>query len=145
MLLINNINANKWNKERKHAVFTMVQQIRDIFPNLSQESAEKFVSKANDRKLTDEEFLAWANELAAKGEVFLSDNQMEEMASLWWKAVDKLPEEQQDFIQSVAAKMRLGQQPTLEESELVSTYVGHVLPFSTKRMKRDTFTCEVKP
>jgi len=45
---------------------TMVQQIRDIFPNLSQESAEKFVSKANDRKLTDEEFLAWANELAAK-------------------------------------------------------------------------------
>ena len=104
---------------------TMVQQIRDIFPNLSQESAEKFVRKANDRKLTDEEFLAWANELATKGEVFLSDNQMEEMASLWWKAVDKLPEEQQDFIQSVVAKMRLGQQLTLEESGLVSTYVGH--------------------
>lgn len=104
---------------------TMVQQIRDIFPNLSQESAEKFIRKANDRKLTDEEFLAWANELAAKGEVFLSANQMEEMASLWWKAVDKLPEEQQDFIQSVAVKMSLGQQLTLEESGLVSTYVGH--------------------
>ena len=65
--------------------------------------------------------------MVLKGEVFLSDNQMEEMASLWWKAVDKLPEEQQDFIQSVAAKMRLGQQPTLEENELVSTYVGHGL------------------
>jgi len=103
----------------------MVQTIRNIFPALSQESAEKFVRKANDQKLTDEEFLAWANELAAKGEVFLSDNQMEEMASLWWKAVGKLPVKQQDFIQSVAAKMRLGEQITLEESGLISTYVGH--------------------
>jgi len=105
----------------------MVQQIRDIFPNLSQESAEKFVSKANDRKLTDEEFLAWANELAAKGEVFLYDSQKEEMASLWWKAVGKLPVKQQDFIQSIVAKMRLGQQLTLEESGLVSIYVGQGL------------------
>jgi len=104
---------------------TMVQKIRNMFPTLSQESAEKFVSKANDRKLTDEEFLIWADELAAKGEVFLSDSQKEEMASLWWKAVGKLPVDQQDFIQSVAAKMRLGQQLTLEESGLVSTYVGH--------------------
>ena len=83
------------------------------------------VRKANDRKLTDEEFLTWAYELAAKGEVFLSYNQKEEMASLWWKAVGKLPAEQQDFIQSVSTKMRLGQQITLEESGLVSTYVGH--------------------
>jgi len=118
---------------------TMVQQIRDIFPNLSQESAEKFVSKANDRKLTDEEFLAWADELAAKGEVFLSDNQMEEMASLWWKAVGKLPEEQQDFIQSVAAKMRLGQQLTLEESGLVSIYVGHGLTLLNQEDKERYF------
>jgi len=105
----------------------MVQTIRNIFPTLSQKSAEKFVRKANDRKLTNEEFLIWANELAAKGEVFLSDSQMEEMASLWWKAVGKLPVKQQDFIQSVTAKMRLGQQLTLEESGLVSTYVGHGL------------------
>ena len=106
---------------------TMVQKLRNMFPALSQESAEKFVRKANDRKLTDEEFLAWANELAAKGEAFLSDSQMEEMASLWWKAVGKLSEEQQDFIQSVATKMRLGQQPTLEENELVSISVAYGL------------------
>jgi len=105
----------------------MVQTIRNIFPALSQESAEKFVRKANDRKLTDGELLSWANELAAKGELFLSDSQMEEMASLWWKAVGKLPEEQQAFIQSMAAKMRLGQQLTLEENELVSTCVAYGL------------------
>jgi hypothetical protein len=104
---------------------TMVQTIRNMFPTLSQESAEKFVRKANDRKLTDEEFLAWADELAAKGEVFLSDNQMEEMASLWWKAVGNLPVKQQDSIQSLATKMSLGQQLTFEENRLVSTYLEH--------------------
>jgi len=36
---------------------TIVQKIRNMFPTLSQESAEKFVRKANDRKLTDEEIL----------------------------------------------------------------------------------------
>ena len=117
----------------------MVQTIRNIFPTLSQKSAEKFVRKANDRKLTDEEFLAWANELAAKGEVFLSDSQMEEMASLWWKAVGKLPVKQQDFIQSVAAKMRSGQQLTLEESGLVSTYVGHGLTLLNQEDKERYF------
>jgi len=117
----------------------MVQTIRNIFPTLSQESAEKFVRKANDRKLTDEEFLAWADELAAKGEVFLSDNQMEEMASLWWKAVGKLPVKQQDFIQSVATKMRLGQQITLAESGLVSTYVGHGLTLLNQEDKERYF------
>jgi hypothetical protein len=104
---------------------TMVQTIRNMFPTLSQESAEKFVRKANDRKLTDEEFLAWADELAAKGEVFLSDNQMEEMASLWWKAVGNLPVKQQDSIQSLATKMSLGQQLTFEENRFVSTYLEH--------------------
>lgn len=103
----------------------MVQKIRNMFPALSQEAAEKFVSKANDSKLTDEEFLIWADELAAKGEVFLSYSQKEEMASLWWKAVGKLPAEQQDFIQSVAIKMLLGQQITFEENEIISIYVGH--------------------
>jgi len=103
----------------------MVQMIRKIFPALSQESAEKFVRKANDRNLSDEEFLAWADELAAQGENYLSLNQLNEMASLWWKAVDKLPEEQQGFIQSVTAKMRLGQQLTLEESEAVSIFISH--------------------
>ncbi len=117
----------------------MVQTIRNIFPTLSQESAEKFVRKANDRKLTDEEFLAWANELAAKGEVFLSDSQMEEMASLWWKAVGKLPEEQQDFIQSMATKMRLGQQLTLEENELVSTCVAYGLTLFNQEDKERYF------
>jgi len=114
---------------------TMVQELRNMFPTLSQESAEKFVRKANDQKLTDEEFLAWANELAAKGEVFLSDNQMEEMASLWWKAVGKLSGEQQDFIQSMATKMRLGQQLTLEENGLVSAYVGHGLTLLSQEDK----------
>ena len=118
---------------------TMVQQIRDIFPTLSQESAEKFVRKANDRKLTDEEFLAWADESAAKGEVFLSDSQMEEMVSLWLKVVGKLPEVQQDFIQSVAAKMSLGQQLTLEESGLVSTYIGHGLTLLNQEDKERYF------
>jgi len=117
----------------------MVQELRNMFPTLSQESAEKFVRKANDQKLTDEEFFAWADELAAKGEVFLSDNQMEEMASLWWKAVGKLPEEQQDFIQSMATKMRLGQQLTLEENGLVSTYVGHGLTLLSQEDKDKYF------
>ena len=120
-VLVTYVNYSLENKER----ITMVQKIRDMFPTLSQESAEKFVSKANDRKLTDRELLTWADELAAKGEAFLSNSQKEEMASLWWKAVGKLPAEQQDFIQSVAIKMGLGQQLTLEESGLVSTYVGH--------------------
>ena len=84
-----------------------------MFPALSKESAEKFVRKGYDRKLTDEEFFTWADKLSAKGEVFLPYSQKEEMASLWWKAVGKLPAEQQDFIQSVAAKMRLGQQLTI--------------------------------
>jgi hypothetical protein len=119
-VLVTYVNYSLENKER----ITIVQKIRDMFPTLSQESAEKFVSKANDRKLTDGEFLTWADELAAKGEAFLSNSQKEEMASLWWKAVGKLPAEQQDFIQSVATKMSLGQQLTLEESGLVSTYVG---------------------
>jgi len=119
-IVITYINYSVENKEGT----TMVQEIRNIFPTLSQESAEKFVRKANDRELTDEEFLTWADELATKGEVFLSDSQKEEMASFWWKAVGKLPVEQQDFIQSVATKMRLGQQITLEESGLVSTYIG---------------------
>ena len=120
-VLVTYVNYSLENKERT----TMVQKIRNMFPTLSQESAEKFVRKANDRKLTDEEFLTWAYELATKGEVFLSYNQKEEMASLWWKALGKLPAEQQDFIQSVSTKMRLGQQITFEESGLVSTYVGH--------------------
>ena len=120
-VLVTYVNYSLENKER----ITMVQKIRDMFPTLSQESAKKFVSKANDRKFTDGELLTWADELAAKGEAFLSNSQKEEMASLWWKAVGKLPAEQQDFIQSVAIKMGLGQQLTLEESGLVSTYVGH--------------------
>ena len=115
------INYSVENKEGT----TMAQELRNMFPALSQESAEKFVRKASDRKLTDEEFLTWADELAAKGEVFLSYSQKEEMASFWWKAVGKLPAEQQDFIQSVATKMRSEQQITLEESGLVSTYVEH--------------------
>ena len=48
--VITYINYSVENKERT----TMVQEIRNIFPTLSQESAEKFVRKANDRKLTDE-------------------------------------------------------------------------------------------
>ena len=115
------INYSVENKEGT----TMAQELRNMFPALSQESAEKFVRKASDRKLTDEEFLTWADELAAKGEVFLSYSQKEEMASFWWKAVGKLPAEQQDFIQSVATKMRSEQQITLEESGLVSIYVEH--------------------
>lgn len=102
---------------------TMVQKIRNMFPALSQESAEKLKRKENDLKLTDKEFLIWADELAAKGEALLSDSQKEEMASLWWEAVEKLPVEQQDFIRSVATKMRLGQKLTLDENGLVSTYV----------------------
>jgi len=125
------INYSVENKERT----TIVQEIRNIFPTLSQESAEKLARKANDRKLTDEEFLTWADELAAKGEVFLSYSQKEEMASFWWKAVGKLPAEQQDFIQSVATKMRLGQQITLEESGLVSTYVEHGFSFLSQEDK----------
>ena len=121
VILITYVNYPLENKGKT----TMVQGLRNMFPTLSQESAEKFVMKAYDRKLTDEELLTWADELTTKGEVFLSNGQKEEMASLWWKAVGKLPAEQRDFIQSVAVKMRLGQQLTLEESGLVSTYVGH--------------------
>jgi hypothetical protein len=121
VILITYVNYLLENKERT----TIVQELRNMFPALSQESAEKFVRKGYDRKLTDEEFFTWADKLAAKGEVFLPYSQKEEMASLWWKAVGKLPIEQQDFIQSVATKMRLGQQITLEESEFVSTYVEH--------------------
>ena len=120
-IFIKYVNYSLENKERT----TMVQEIRNMFPAVSQESAVKFVRKGYDLKLTDEEFFTWADKLAAKGEVFLSYSQKEEMASLWWKAVGKLPAEQQDFIQSVATKMRLGQQLTLEENGLVSTYVGH--------------------
>ena len=114
---------------------TMVQKIRNMFPTLSQESAEKFARKANDRKLTDEELLTWADELAAKGGVFLSDSQKEEMASLWWKAVGKLPVEQQDFIQSLATKIRLGQEITLEEEGLFSTYAEHCLSLLSQEDK----------
>ena len=76
-IVITYINYSVENKEGT----ATVQEIRNIFPTLSQESAEKFVRKANDRELTDEEFLTWADELATKGEVFLSDSQKEEMAS----------------------------------------------------------------
>ena len=120
-IFIKYVNYSLENKERT----TMVQEIRNMFPAVSQESAVKFVRKGYDLKLTDEEFFTWADKLAAKGEMFLSYSQKEKMASLWWKAVGKLPAEQQDFIQSVATKMRLGQQLTLEENGLVSTYVGH--------------------
>lgn len=81
----------------------VVQELLRTFPNISQESAEKFAKKVYDLDLTDEEVLTWAGELAAKGEMFLSDSQKQEMASLWWKAVSSLPAEQQASIRSIAS------------------------------------------
>ncbi len=108
---------------RKSQMDEVVLEVHFMFPTISHKSAEKFAKKVIDWKLTYEEVWAWASELASKGEAYLPENQQEEMASLRQKAVAMLPPEQQTVIQTVDTKISLGQQPTVEEQKLVSTYL----------------------